>query len=88
MREFLRSQSSSLLSATNVTTTKTMATSAASTNPIPTASPMQAQAHRPAAVVRPRTSLRRVTMIVPTPRKPTPETTCEPMRLTSALNSG
>ena len=47
------------------------------------ARPMQAEAHRPAAVVRPFTSWRPVTMMVPAPRKPMPLMTCAPKRDTS-----
>ena len=47
------------------------------------ARPMQAEAHRPAAVVRPFTSWRPVTMMVPAPRKPMPLMTWAPKRATS-----
>ena len=47
------------------------------------ARPMQAEAHRPAAVVRPFTSCFPVTMMVPAPRKPMPLITWAPKRDTS-----
>ena len=53
--------------------------------PIPTASPIHAEVQRLAAVVRPDTCLCPVTMIVPTPRKPIPLTTCAPSRAVSPI---
>ena len=47
------------------------------------ASPVQAEAHRHAAVVMPLTSCRPVTMMVPAPRKLMPLMTCAPNRPTS-----
>ena len=44
---------------------------------------MQAEAHRPAAVVRPFTFCWPVTKMVPAPKKPMPLMTWAPKRLTS-----
>ena len=49
-----------------------------STKPAPQARPTMAEAHSPAAVVRPLTWRRPVTMIVPAPMKPIPAMTCAP----------
>ena len=58
---------------------------APSKNPAPIASPRQADAQSPAAVVRPLTWLSFVTRIVPAPRKPMPLITCAPKRDTSVV---
>ena len=52
---------------------------------MPTARPVHADAHRPAAVVRPLTCWRPVTRMVPAPRKPMPLMTCAPKRETSVF---
>ena len=57
--------------------------------PPPQASPIAAVTHRPAAVVRPRTTFSLLwKMMVPAPMKPIPETTWAATRDTSHLCSG